>query len=454
MTCVKCGTPKPEGVDRPRFCTICGNPVSQICPYEGTNSDTWLPLKDDTGHALSACPVCNQLFKSCADCGRLHKLDEDSCKTPWCDGKLIEPSGTFPCSDGSLCGSRICNWSGPSSSNIKPVAAQDIPRLQKIAYRYGLLIGVSNAMLLTYKWDNNNWRTMGSVPLANTGNDNIRSLMVENGRAFILTDNRTYITSVSPPALEQSISEQGIMQSIANKVWARVISNNQNMSQLIVTDLTTWDSKSVDLDIPPADITCLQIFAKKIIIGAQNNSLLQFDLDDGVLQAFTDDRLRWVRLAAKDNKLLAMGYDDNRRLILITSLANGFIDGTRIFESDVLADFAWSGDNVYVATPSSIMELNIYQLSQNPTIRSNTGVHQTQPGISAIEYSDGNRSIMLHRSSGAISYLFLVDPVSGSQLPVLGAMQGRPLVCIADSRLVLVMHETNNTKLRTLVFEE
>src|SRR5205823_5032696 len=138
------------------------------------------------------------LLKSCDRCGRLHRLEDTLCRTRHCPGALIESSEAFPSAFGPLDGTRAVRCRGKFVTRTDTLlSAQDVDMWQQMAFRYGLLVGVSGRSLTSYRWDSTQWKRRGQ-PLSLTSAEELRlkSLQLDEGRAFILTETNALVVSL------------------------------------------------------------------------------------------------------------------------------------------------------------------------------------------------------------------------------------------------------------------
>ncbi len=223
MICPHCHIQLPSHVVAPNFCIQCGRPVAQACPYEEPENATRLELRNDQGQAPPQCPGCHNLLKVCRACGRLHRLEETVCRTKDCLSKLSESTKAFPSTDGALNGTRVVEWAGDFGLRISQIAIQDVEELQYLVYRYGVLVAVSGRNLTAYHWANNSWSRSDTLPLTHARSKVIRSVILDDGYAYVLTDDEAYDVSIGSFTTLQTIKGKFLRQAKGHGIVVRLL---------------------------------------------------------------------------------------------------------------------------------------------------------------------------------------------------------------------------------------
>ena len=479
MKCFLCATPVPEDALAPNFCIECGRPLTQPCPYEaasyqpGAAPTLRLPLCDAAGLATTSCKSCGGLFKACDTCLRLHELDCTACRTPNCAGRLHEPIAAYPGAAGAFDGARKAHW--PWSMVAKQPVTQHIEGLYALAFRYGLLIGVSSRNLLVYQWEGGEWKQMHVLGLVNSGDLSARSLQLEQGRAFVLGQDRALVFSLVG-GLSKQLEEAGtfLHQAVGPRWWLRAAQGGR----LLLTDCETWHTAESRLPAEAGEVTAIASDAQQAYLATARGHVYGVDGANGQAVYLAQHKQRWVRIAVQDSRLALLGYDEGdsagRMTLRIMSADTKTAYGERSLQSGTISDFAWVGDSLYIArqteqdtyaqSKSMLETYDARQVTGSPAVVNLSGGMSTQPGMLAVVGEQDQMRLLLRRADRVEQQWSLVDPKSGAQenlRPVLDRAAGgtgpdvdgwpadAPLLCVADSRLVSALRAGGKTTLRT-----
>lgn len=484
MQCFSCRTPVPDSVEQgsANFCIACGRPLTQLCPYEardpagiGGKGIQRLPLCDDMGRATAACSSCGGLFKGCDVCLRLYPLEAERCITEGCSGALHEPIPAYPSPAGPLNGTRTVPFSDALDGKANQVAYPAVDELQALAYRYGRLIGASQRYLLCWSWDGQQWRQQGLHPLDANRETAIHSLQVEQGRAFLLGKDFVQVYSLVG-GLSRVLHQEGsyLLQAVGVRWWLRATEQNT----LILTDGYSWQEHTVHLPADAGQISSLVVDGD-FYIATTNGGLFRLNPDTDQLTSFAVPASRWVRIAIQKGQLAALGYNpdnsDNRMTLLLLTLDTQAILAQRPVEPGCLADFAWSGNHIYMARQrgyeqSLIETYNTLHLTRSPQSVALSAGMMTQPGLLALTTDPNGAAgtrLLLHRTDVSDTQIVLVNPATGAVNPIgpiLAKQQPRtvetvdgmpaegPLLCIADNQLLIASRDRGLTQIRTFAF--
>ena len=162
----------------------------------------------------------------------------------------------------------------------------------------------------------------------------------------------------------------------------------------------------------------------------------------------------WKRLALVDQRLIALGSNENGQTVLAALTANGQQEGPFHQSERMLTDMAVVNDEIYIAGDTQIAKYRALLLSQRPTTKTLMEGEQTQPGFIALRDQAGSTRLVLYRSDARRGHLYLYDPTHGDTKPIGSLLISPPQFCMADERLVIALREINNTKLNTYVLGE
>jgi hypothetical protein len=472
MRCFACQTVVPREAQEANFCVACGRPLSQFCPYEVEADGRPLadamrqPLCDEEGRAVASCNGCGGLYKSCARCHRLHELSRVVCRTPGCGGALREPIEPFASTYGPLDGTRSVVWNGGFGRSTLVGQPQDVEALQALAFRYGLLIGVSSRNLICWDWDGTGWHRRGLAPLVSSGELRIGSLVVEQGLACIVAEDRALSFSLTNGiSREDERPGRFTHQTLGPSGW--LLAGDQDLTRI---DRATGVAREIPMPPRAGAVQDVAETADRIYLATSGGMVLTLDTVSGEMsEPFSRSRHRWARIAASEGTPIVLGYDEADaagRLTLLTLDAVGqTLVSQRTLEAGTLGDLAWAGRKLYLARrtmqgESLIETYEVGQLTQSPTSVSLPAGMQTLPGLLALRRGGDDAPptcrLILRWADGTSLQFQLVNPESG-RLTNIGpylSVAGPPLLCAADTRLVIAAREGQGTRLRTYLLEE
>ncbi len=468
MKCLACNLTTPREVTEPNFCFHCGRPLSQYCPYEMENGvtpsaggiqPTRLPLYSEGGQPTSSCFKCSGLFKSCNTCRRLHKLDAPTCLTPDCQGTLIEPIRAFPTVYGPIDGSRRVEWPG-SFVVPTPFDPQNMDRLQTMAFRYGMLVGVGRNSLRTYLWTGRNWEQKNVQPLAQ-GLDqiNVHSLMLEQGKAFLLGDKRTLVYSMAGGlSLAHSENQIYLQQVVGSNWWVRL----SQESRLILQTGNSWAGQEIYLSEMSGRPMSLATDSTQVYIGTNRGELLCLDPATTRLETLVQfgEQYEWRRITASGDWIALRGIVARTQTPVLALAHNQGLrtQGPIDLLPGSLSDFTWVGDSLYIARESEpdptgqrTSAIMIYDTTNltggRDTITLDTGA-RTQPGVLGLINGAGERRLLVQRRTTSSRYVF-VNPGTNKQDPVSTYTGEAQIACVADLNLVIARSSPQQTLLDT-----
>lgn len=458
MKCLSCHTPVPIALLDARFCVTCGKPIAQLCPYEDPSHAPLIPLREDDNRSPVNCPSCHQVFKVCNVCGRLYSLSRIDCQTQGCDGSLKEPTSSHPNSTGAEDGSHSLAWDDAFGSEFGVPALLDSEVFYQIAFRYGRLIGLTERNVIQFVWQNGNWQRQETLGLPGKANAN-SSLCLCNGYAFILIDGFAVAVSLAGFTIQTHFPGNFLKQAAKGRWWVRLSDVDRSLS-VTVTDSETWESQVFSLPTESSAVASLALDDQ--IFLATSKAIICLNIETGQAGNLVIEEAEWLQIAAAQGTIIALGRSSDG--ILLTAISgDGRLLGKQIVRSDFLAEFSWIGDAIYLAdvSESRLYKYNLHQLSQIPTFKSLSRGQQINDGLLGLHDQNGINRILMRLSGGSvglststISRLMLIDPLSGSQLQVGGALSGVPIICIADGRFVVASRESGGMKLRTYQFRE
>jgi hypothetical protein len=457
MRCFNCHEPAPAApaaLAAPHFCVKCGHPMAQPSPYLDGGEETYVPLTDDQNRPLTACLHSGGLFKTCRCCGRLYMLNADECETPRCSGPLAEPSAAFPISVGAFDGTHSAFWQGHFGDKLPPQMPQDTGKLSEIAFRYGILVGVTPDAVLLFQSRDGAWRRGMRVRLENPGP--VRSLLLDDGYASICMDKTTYrvpLSRIDDPYVEESITESCLLQTSGQGRWVRLVERPGERSVLIVRDRKNPEEQEIELPFAASKVHAM-VDGARLLLATEHDGLILVDLTTGRQEALPTPQRRWIRIAFVGDKIIALGYDDAARLTIIVTNMSGEAQGQYDLSENYLADFAWWEDHVYLATASTIATFQIGQISRQPEIIQLRSGEETQANLLALHDDENHVRLVVRRKEGNIHKLYLIDPATGNTTEIGGRYAANPLLSLAGSSFVVGAFEGGGVKLRNFTFSE
>lgn len=455
MRCFYCHEPSPSELTLPRFCVRCGHPMAQPSPYLDGGEETYLALTDDKNQPPSSCAHSGGLLKACRQCGRLTELTAERCSTKDCTGPLVEPVAAFPSPDGSLDGTRTAQWRGVfSNQELKPKTALTMDRFSALAFRYGILVGVTPDSVTLLQPDGDGWKKRGRVRLENP--TAIRSLLLEDGYAYVTAEKMTYRVPLSnaDPYVEESITEACRLQANNAGRWVRLIEQPGGRWVLKVRDRSGEAERTID--VPPEYGSVNALALDEQIVLATAKALVLVNPQTGKAERLTTPPCEWRRVAIVGEKIVAFGYRETKMPVLAALTTGNEKIGERDLSDNYLADFAWQDDILYLATKTKLARFQLNQITRDPVLTDLSENQDTLPRLLAIRDSENQTRLLIRRRSGNgnAQNLFLVDPATGIPTAVGGMQISESLFCLADSRIVLGAYEGAGLALRTLKFSE
>ena len=454
MRCFSCHEPAPETITMPHFCVRCGYPMAQPSPYLDGGEETYLPLTDDQNCPPTACSISGGFLKACQQCGRLYKITAGECTTPRCGGSLVEPSEAFPTPEGPVDGTRTACWHGHFGSKMEPKMPKETDKLSALAFRYGVLVGVTSDAVFMFQPDQEGETRVGRVRLETPSS--IRSLLLDDGYALVTTEKMTYRVSLSrafDAHVEESITENCLRQAGGNGRWLRLVERSGQKSVLVVREWKSQMESMIDLPFAASGVTSL-VDGKRILLATEQNGLVLIDPGSHQCETLATPQCRWIRAALVGETIVALGFRDTGRLTLLALTTGNQSLGQYDLPENYLPDFAWQGPQIYMTTPTAIATFLLAELSRQPQLAEMRHGEETQTPLLALYNDDSETRLLVRRKNGRTYRLYLVDPMTGSTTEVGFRQESEPLFCLTDTHFVVGAYEGHGVRLRTLTFLE
>jgi hypothetical protein len=487
--CSRCQTPVPAEIQNANFCTNCGRPLSQFCPYEtqGLPADRFqeaarLALSDPSGRTTARCSRCGGLFKACDVCRRLYTLHQHACTTPHCTGTLREPLSAHPCNHGPLDGSRAISWIGgfdlagiATAGAGRPESKLETEPLFALAYRYGMLLTISAQNLIAFSWSGTQWQPLHRVPLLPTGVLQPRSFMAANGYAYVVGEEQALaFPLIGPVGSPRERLGRFRSQICAGPYHILIEASNQLLIEPSDGGLTEVRALPPDVGSP----TVMAAAGLFVYMATDKGCYFRLDLERFTLSevGVREPSLRPIRMAVQGPYIIVLAFEQGPSSEMRLQLRNTETFETireRKLEPGVVPDFAWTGNNVYLArqhgSQQSLLDTyNLLELTREPRSIPLAEGMETQQGMFAIDSPPGLR-ILLRRAVPQAQQFVLVEPERAAVQnvgPILKRTPGRgnsidewpadsALVCPADGRLVIASREGpqgEKTVIRTFQF--
>ena len=454
MRCFNCHEPSTPDLTLPRFCVRCGHPMAQPSPYLDGGAETYLALTDENNRPPSVCSHSGGLLKACRQCGRLYDLTADQCQTANCTGPIVESVPAFPTPDGPMDGTRAVHWPGRFGSRLEVKSVVGTERLNLLAFRYGLLVGVAPDAVLLYQQDGDGWRRRERIRIENASP--IRSLLLEDGCAYITSEKKTLrilLSGVTEASIEESITESCWLQTHCKGSWVRLVERTGDRCALLVRGQVGEREQTIELPFAAPQVAAM-VADKQIVLATAKAGLILVDPQTERIETLATPPCRWVRIAITAETIVALGYRDTGKPVLIALSTRNEVLGQRDLDENFNADFTWQNEFLYLATESALARFRLSQISRQPDRVDLSRGEETQSRLLILRDIDGKVRVLMRRKQEAIHRLYLVDPESGDSIAVGGMQSSSPLFCPADSRIVLGIYEGDGLKLRTLTFPE
>lgn len=371
-----------------------------------------------------------------------------------CYEKLAEPSSAFPSNNGSLDGAHAAIWGGTFGNRLAPIASlacRDDIRL--LAYRYGLLVAVSPQTLLTFRWDGHNWTKNGvAVPFPDPHGFEPGSLILDDGYAFIIGNNRAFAVSITDSAVFKDFPGVYACQTKDERHWVALHASEDGRTEVLVVDTTLWEEDYFTIDLNINEITGA-VLRNGLHISTDGHGVFTLDIDTGATNSYPElSDCRCIRIASLNDRLLTIGYDSARQLCL-WSINGTSVNAIPLLYQNVVAEFSASPNNIFVACVAGILPFERDMLTRNLNMVNLPENADTKPDMLAISDNAGNSRLLLKRSSPGRIETNLVNPQTGA-VDAIAATPNMPILCVADSKLVIASREGPEMKVRTYIFQE
>lgn len=466
MICPFCKELLPDQLSEAHYCVYCGRPVAQVCPYEDEQDGTLVALIAANGKAPTSCSHCQNLFRACHVCFRLHRLDDIECNTKGCTYKgsrtlLREPSNAFSSPLGSLDGSHTVHW-GALPKGQPQVVAQDGEGFYSLLYRYGMLIGLSPQDLVVLSWDGR-WNVQSRAPLGMVNSNS--TMIVDNGNAYIALPTRVCVARLGTQVslTPRQWSETCLRQVKSHGKWVRLCDNGSGNALLKIVDCQSWEEREVALSLPNAAIRDMAVDTDQAVwIAAGEQGLHRLDFGTFSLEQMRGplDQTNCVRVAVTSSGIVVLALPrQGAGTLALLSLGNQpELLGHYQLTGSYLEDFACDGHQVYLVQNTAIQRFALEALSQHPqTVPLRQGGAEVDPGFMLLSNEDASQQAMLthhllmRRVTGGGKFIqpCLVSPDTAAQQNIGYDVGPNPIWCVADQRIVIATMEHNVQKLRT-----
>jgi hypothetical protein len=295
--------------------------------------------------------------------------------------------------------------------------------------------------------------------------------MVDQGRAFVLAPDRAVVFDLLGGLTQTATPEECepcTLQTVGNGCWIRITRSGS----VLVTDTRTM--ATVQYQIPPQVGTALAVMMAGALFISTSTSIVRMDVSNGAFSIYPLQNRQWRRISALNGKLIAMGADQSSTVERLT-LAIADLDGRSVMHQRELpagtqGQFACVDGRLYVVRvePQTATYLETYDLAQptlNPKSINVTSGMQIVPRMFALAGTGNARDklrVVLLTADGTHVQFMMYDPGQGKHEQVgpyldrPNASDGweQPLICFADSNIVLASLEQGQSRLRTYFIEE
>jgi len=333
------------------------------------------------------------------------------------------------------------------------MGTQPVGEVDQLAYRYGVLVTASGRNLTTYLWDGKQWQMRHRpAPLSSTAGTSVRSLILDDGFAFVLATEGWYVIALDNVQIRHQRPEPCSFQAKRGTWWVRIKKGDSpEQSILVIMNCATWTEIPVVLPVPLADVTDM-VMGDVIYVASSNGDI--FVVDPATGQCDTKELfVPWRRLALQDRRVIMLGSNQNGQTVLGALAENGQMEGPFHHSERLLTDMAVVNDEVYIGGENQIAQYRASILSQKPSVNTLPQNEQTQKDFIALRDQTGSVRLVLYRKDEQKGHLYLYDPIHGSTTPIGSLLQKPPQFCMADKHLVVALREAS-TKLNTYVLGE
>ena len=163
----------------------------------------------------------------------------------------------------------------------------------------------------------------------------------------MLTHTNALIVSLDTLTLERNEMEDCVLQAKGEHLWARVAIDNDARSLLLLTDCHTWQTRRIVLPFPASDVTDMVIGAN-ITIATRTGMLLSVAPGTGDIEEIAVIPGSWVRLTRTAERLIALGYNEAHRTVLMGLTTAGHKEGPYTQNDSYLADMIVEDERLYL----------------------------------------------------------------------------------------------------------
>lgn len=289
-----------------RFCVECGSPILQPCPYGPHGENELVPLLTD-GRPTHLCPVCRKYFSVCRSCGRLHRLDESTCRTQECQHAQLLAACRLE--DSALCGpgQTGCHhvrfgW----SSNFEPrepVKGQGVARALCCVAGIIVVMGEPPARPPFLRFFDEKGATIYAESTLGPLSDRCQDpLVAAGGQLFALTQSSVYVVDAASGAQLLSVPYSCIGQTATSSTWIGIQSDGEKT--VLLRQSLPWHGEPVKIVLDEDANTVLPVVALPksscFLVGTREGSVYRVeDCEARFLERYDGERL--VRLASLDD---------------------------------------------------------------------------------------------------------------------------------------------------------
>lgn len=432
------------------YCYKCGRPVGQICPECRSR---YLPLVDETGTVTSTCPNCKAYLKVCPSCGRLHRILDDVCVTRNCSSRLTESSQSYPTTYGPLDGSRQLYATKTRYRNLPVEFTEDHTTqelhyvVHAVLYRYNRLYGFTDDMMLEFEWNGRAWvESAPRTPLPSPAKQIIDSAVIEDRTVSLGGE-------VSFQVLQIGDQTHAVNEMRGARPWLQAAGDHK-LLWLYKDGYMTMKSLHDRQDLWDANLPFSGDQVNDLVVGdhliiASDAGLYRYELEYPDYERIdNDDAVRWRRVAAQKDVVVAMGRDNRMGQTILLLVKSDSTPTVMSIYEDCL-DFTWADNDIYLVTETKVIRVDVDLWSLASSSRSVTQLptgYDTVPGILGLRTDQGDQLALKRKSADDVFVVNMLNVETGSHKQLGDATRNLTQVAMAEGVMLLLESDQTTGK--------
>jgi hypothetical protein len=314
-----------------------------------------------------------------------------------------------------------------------------------LAFRYGLLIAVSDRVLTLFRFAQDGWLEVQSIAIAHGPTRGVRGLAVEGGVAYLATTSGLLAVDLTY-RIARSVTTAPCAGLTATRDWV-LWWEDQHPELLHV--MAAESGRCSDVPLPSGSGAVAAAAPGDVFAVAAGSALFTVTPEPLYVSTLEAPAAAWSHIAQRDGTVVALGSNAERAaMTLFCGSVREDRPRTRPLVGQYREGLAWSTSSILVALAS---QLQVYPaaapLSQPQAIDLQQAL-TIQPGYMLLR-AGGCEAAVMAAVEGEMWRVLQVDIASGQYSEVGAPMSGPPLPCLCDQRLVIGSRTSTGTTLAT-----